>query len=183
MKFKEPTKGKGFRKLFRKHGFEVFLVDEFKTSCMCYACADEDARCEKFLMVDNKSPRSKKERPQILCHGLLKCKTCSRVWNRDTNASLNIGRAAQQMLETQERPRYLSRSLSRKAIDQPPDRDANPAKRRRITSVYVEACTTRERLLGGSELSIYFFSFLLCNSLSQLQIHKTKLNFSRLFHL
>jgi hypothetical protein len=61
--------------------------------------------------------------------------------------------------------------------------DANPAKRRRITSVYVEACTTRERLFGGSELSMPFFSFLLCNSLSQLKIHKTKLNFSRLFHL
>ena len=93
MKWKEPTKGRGFRKLFRRHGYEVFLVDEFRTSCMCYACADEAARCEKFLIVANKSPRSKNDRPQILCHGLLKCKTCSRVWNRDANASLNIGRA------------------------------------------------------------------------------------------
>lgn len=170
MKFKQPTKGKGFRKLFRKHGYEVFLVDEFRTSCMCYHCADDSAKCEKFLYVDNKSPRSKNERPQILCHGLLKCKTCSRIWNRDTNASLNIGRAGKQMLETSERPKYLRRSLSRKTTDQSGNPDINPPKRRRITSVHVEACTTRERLLEGSELGMPFFSFFLCNSLSQLEI-------------
>ena len=27
MKLKEPTKGKGFSKLFRKHGYAVLLVD------------------------------------------------------------------------------------------------------------------------------------------------------------
>lgn len=154
MKWKEPTKGKGFRKLFRKHGYEVFLVDEFRTSCMCYACGDENARCDKFKMVNNNNPRSKTERPQILCHGLLKCKTCSRAWNRDTNASLNIGRAGKQMLETQERPRYLSRSLARKTVDDISIMDIKPPKRRKLTSVHVEACTTRERLLGGSELGI-----------------------------
>ena len=157
MKFKEPTKGKGLRKLFRRHGYEVFLVDEFRTSCMCYHCADENARCEKFLYVDNRSPRSKDERPQILCHGLLKCKTCSRIWNRDTNASLNIGRAAAAMLRSGERPRYLSRSLRRNTADPGDAADSNRPKRRRITSVHVEACTTRERLLGGSELSMHVF--------------------------
>ena len=38
MKFKEPTKGKGFRELFRKSGYQVFLVDEFRTSCRCSRC-------------------------------------------------------------------------------------------------------------------------------------------------
>ncbi|RLN70472.1 hypothetical protein BBJ28_00018546 [Nothophytophthora sp. Chile5] len=32
-KFKEPVKGKGFRTLFRKAGFQVYLMDEFRISC------------------------------------------------------------------------------------------------------------------------------------------------------
>ena len=31
MKFKEATKGKGMRTLFRKAGFQTYLVDEFRT--------------------------------------------------------------------------------------------------------------------------------------------------------
>lgn len=141
MKFKQPTKGKGFRKLFRKQGYEVFLVDEFRTSCMCYACGDEQGRCEKWKMVANKSPRSKKERPEILCHGLLRCTTCSRIWNRDVNASLNIGRAAHAMLSNGTRPPYLSRSLLGKTKGDG-DLPTPPTKRAKITSVHDEACTT-----------------------------------------
>ena len=36
MKFKEPVKAKGFRNLLRKRGYEVFLVDEFRTICRCF---------------------------------------------------------------------------------------------------------------------------------------------------
>ena len=36
-KFKEPVKGKGFRTLFRKAGYKVYLVDEFRTSRKCSA--------------------------------------------------------------------------------------------------------------------------------------------------
>ena len=32
MKYKEPIKGKGIRKLFRENGYKVYLVDEFRTS-------------------------------------------------------------------------------------------------------------------------------------------------------
>ena len=38
MKFKEPTKGKGMRTLFRRAGFQTFMVDEFRTSPMCSKC-------------------------------------------------------------------------------------------------------------------------------------------------
>ncbi|CAL8461357.1 g888 [Coccomyxa elongata] len=34
-KYKEPTKGKGFRSLLRRAGYPVYLVDEFRTSCQC----------------------------------------------------------------------------------------------------------------------------------------------------
>ncbi len=38
MKFKEPTLGKGIRTLFRKKNYQVYLVDEFRTSCRCSKC-------------------------------------------------------------------------------------------------------------------------------------------------
>ena len=41
MKYKEPTLGKGIRTLFRKNNYNVFLVDEFRSSCKCSKC-DED---------------------------------------------------------------------------------------------------------------------------------------------
>jgi len=35
------TLGKGIRTLFRKNNYNVFLVDEFRSSCKCSKC-DED---------------------------------------------------------------------------------------------------------------------------------------------
>ncbi|KAH9244264.1 hypothetical protein BASA81_018347 [Batrachochytrium salamandrivorans] len=54
MKFLEPTKGVGMRKLFSRAGYEVVLVDEFRTSCTCFAC--EGGACEKFRVVENPRP-------------------------------------------------------------------------------------------------------------------------------
>jgi hypothetical protein len=35
MKYKEPIKGKDIRSLFKKSGYDIYLVDEFRTSCKC----------------------------------------------------------------------------------------------------------------------------------------------------
>ena len=76
MKYKEPTKGKGMRKLFRKNGYKVFLVNEFRTSCRCSKC--HGGECEKFMS----KPQGKSLQ---LVHGLLRCKnvSCSCLWNRE----------------------------------------------------------------------------------------------------
>jgi len=103
-KYKEPIKGKGFRTLFRKAGYEVFLVDEFRTSCRCSGCGGE---CKTFRMVDN--PRPYRE-GKVLRHGLVKCKTCSRLWNRDTNAASNLWKIATNAIQRLERPIYLQRA-------------------------------------------------------------------------
>jgi hypothetical protein len=103
-KFKEPTKGKGFRDLFRKAGYNVYLVDEFRTSCRCSSCEGE---CETFRECNNPRPwRS----GIILRHGLVKCKTCSKLWNRDTNAASNIWKIATAAIQGKERPKYLQRA-------------------------------------------------------------------------
>lgn len=105
-KYKEPTKGKGFRTLFRKYGYEVYLIDEFRTSCRCSRC--EGGECCVFRECIN--PRPWKHNC-IFRHGLTKCKTCSGLWNRDTNASTNIMKICQGHIEGSGRPEYLQRSL------------------------------------------------------------------------
>jgi len=106
MKFKEPIKGKGIRKIFRDNGYKLYLVDEFRTSCMCSICKDESGRCEKFQIRKNPKPYRS---DNILVHGLLKCKTCFGVWNRDVNGATNIYRIAKNAINGLERPKYLCR--------------------------------------------------------------------------
>ncbi len=110
MKFLEPTKGVGMRKLFTRAGYEVLLVKEFRTSCTCYGC--QGGACEKFKYVKNPRPFRSEKRPRVLRHGLLSCKNCKRLWNRDRNGSLNIRRCAMAAMRGEERPAYLERNSS-----------------------------------------------------------------------
>ena len=106
MKYKEPVKGKGMRKLFKENGYKVFLVDEHRTSCMCAKCEKEEGRCEKFIKREN--PRPYREGKELI-HGVLRCKNCNAVWNRDVNAATNIFRIVKNTILQQARPLYLSR--------------------------------------------------------------------------
>jgi len=106
MKFKEPIKGKGMRTLFRRNGFKTYLVDEFRTSCMCSKCGEKEGRCEKF--IERKNPRPFRNNVSLV-HGLLKCKTCDGVWNRDCNGATNIYKLSYNAIHKVDRPIYLSR--------------------------------------------------------------------------
>ena len=103
MKFKEPTKGKGMRTLFRKNGFITYLVDEFRTSCRCSSC---EGLNEKFKVIENPKPYRS---GSVLVHGLLKCKSCSGVWNRDCNGATNIYKIVKNAINKIDRPSYLCR--------------------------------------------------------------------------
>ncbi len=107
MKFKEPTKGKSFRSLFRKAGYQVFLVDEYKTSKQCCNCKNTISICEKFLKIP--SPRPWKRNVEITCHGLVKCKTCKTMFNRDVNSTVNIREITKNAINNLDRPEYLCR--------------------------------------------------------------------------
>jgi transposase len=108
-RFVEPVKGKGFRKLFKKAGYKVFLVDEFDTSKKCSKCEHPNARCEKFRNVKNLKPRSRVNYPITLCHGLLRCTTCNTLWNRDVLGATNIYKISSSAINGDERPLYLRR--------------------------------------------------------------------------
>jgi transposase len=69
-----------------------------------------------------KNPKPYKE-GNILVHGLLKCKICGSVWNRDVNASTNIYRIAKNAINKVERPEYLCREKiddNMKELDEKP---------------------------------------------------------------
>ena len=110
-KFKEPVKGKGFRSLLRRGGYRVHLVDEFRTSCQCSHCRQEHAKCEKFrIRNDPNTKKDESKRHLRLVHGLLKCKICNRLWNRDVNSAINISRLTREALDGNGRLEYLSRA-------------------------------------------------------------------------
>ena len=109
MKYKEPTLGKGIRTLFRKNNFNVFLVDEFRSSCKCSKC--DGGVCEKFMVRTH--PNKKKNKDELrLIHGLLRCKSGCGSWNRDRNGSSNIYKIAKNAINNIERPSYLCRETS-----------------------------------------------------------------------
>jgi len=108
MKFHEPTKGKGMRTLLRKAGYQVFLVDEHKTSCRCHNCQSDDGVNSTFRKCQN--PRPWRKDTITTRHGLLKCKTCSGLWNRDLNSSLNIRLITENAIEGLGRPEFLMRN-------------------------------------------------------------------------
>jgi hypothetical protein len=102
MKYKEPTKGIGLRKTFRKYGIETYLGKEAYTSCTCSKCEGE---CETFR--ECKNPRWWRAGKKIIRHGLVRCATCKCLWNRDENGACNIYKVAKAAINGEPRPPYL----------------------------------------------------------------------------
>ncbi len=106
MKYKEASKGKGIRTIFKKNNYQVYLVDEFRTSCKCSNCNGGD--CNKIMTRPN--PRPFRD-GSILVHALLRCKNeqCGVWWNRDINGAKNIYKIAECAIKNKDRPNYLKR--------------------------------------------------------------------------
>ena len=104
MKHLEPTKDIGMRRLFEKHGYQVYLVNEFRTSLKCHKCKWDT---EKFKYEKSHKPKSVGE--LRLVHGLIRCTNvkCGIKWNRDYNGSLNILEIAKAAIEGKGRPKEL----------------------------------------------------------------------------
>ncbi|CAO3658030.1 unnamed protein product [Rhizopus microsporus] len=97
-RYHEPIRGLGFRRLLEKHVFQIFLIDEYKTSRRCPRCHNEILHT--FRRVPNPQPYRRERYPTVACHGLLSCTNpyCRpvmtapdryRLWNRDASACLN----------------------------------------------------------------------------------------------
>ena len=103
----EPVKGKGFRALFRKAGYKVYLVDEFRTSKRCSAC-DNHGVCSTLRWCNNPRPC---RQGMIKRRGLVKCEACSRLWSRDVNAASNVWKTSTNAINGFDRPEYLKRLM------------------------------------------------------------------------
>jgi hypothetical protein len=73
--FKEPTKWIGFSNMFRKSGFQIYLVDEIRTSHKCSKC--EGSECSKFREIRNSIPTKNNS---FMSHGHLLCKKDCELW-------------------------------------------------------------------------------------------------------
>ncbi|KAL0219510.1 hypothetical protein P9112_005163 [Eukaryota sp. TZLM1-RC] len=107
MKFKEPTKGKSLRILFKKADYKVFLIDEFRSSCCCFNCKKAEKTVETFRWCRNPRPWNRHE--MSIRHGLTMCKSCESLWNRDRNAPLNMLAMMEAHVNGGERPQCLQR--------------------------------------------------------------------------
>jgi len=111
LKYSEPTKGKGFTKLFQRNKFDIFLIDEYNTSARSFITGEET---EKFRRRQNPRP-SKTD--IMLRHGLLRSKNVPNSKSdvkhdllcRDMNGAMNIWKKLTCMLENKEIPEYLKR--------------------------------------------------------------------------
>jgi hypothetical protein len=108
----DPIRLKGRQKEIVEAGYEVFLVDEHRTSLMCSICEDEDAKCCKFRRILGPKPNQKRDSIYFKCHGLVRCSTCGRLWNRDVNASINQWKVSYNAIYGRPRPYYLCRQYA-----------------------------------------------------------------------
>ncbi len=116
-RFHAPTKIQGFRKMFQRAGFNVLLVDEYKTSCVCPTCHLQNLE----IFKQRPSPRPWRQGAIVNVHGLLRCKSVNcqqfvngqyvpRLWNRDDVATLNIRAIVEETLGDGERPMRFRRT-------------------------------------------------------------------------
>ncbi|ORE08018.1 hypothetical protein BCV72DRAFT_325082 [Rhizopus microsporus var. microsporus] len=90
-RYHEPILGLGFRRLLKKHEFQVFLIDEYKSSRCCSTCRNESLRT--FRRIPNPRPYQCERYPTVVCHDFLRPAMAApdryRLWNRDVAACLN----------------------------------------------------------------------------------------------
>ena len=110
MKGKEPVITKRLRTILKRRGYDVYLINEFRTSKLCSNCHSE---VERFMK--RKLPQNNKE---ILVWGLVRCKNekchqvtinktskfCGTIFNRDMNAVLNMHYIVKSLIDTGNRP-------------------------------------------------------------------------------
>ncbi|ORE04796.1 hypothetical protein BCV72DRAFT_257100 [Rhizopus microsporus var. microsporus] len=102
VKFHEPIRNKGLIQMLKKSGFDLYLINEYKTSSLCPDC---ERKLEKFKIVDSSGPYRRKDVSKVKCNGLLRCKDHSpnKLWNRDLAAVCNFRKILMSLRETGER--------------------------------------------------------------------------------
>lgn len=85
IKYKDPVKNKGMINLFRKAGYTVYLINEFRTSMLCYFCSSELTKIKGF-----DSPRPWRIKEQIVYGGKGCCNNVDRICYHMKNKEILI---------------------------------------------------------------------------------------------
>lgn len=100
-----PTPGIGLRRKLAKK-FNVYLLDEYCTSCKCASCHKETdyTKTREYVKDD--------EKKTVYVHSLLRCQNeeCSKLWNRDVNATVNQYYLTTCILNKIDRPKAFMRN-------------------------------------------------------------------------
>ncbi len=114
MKGKEPIINRRIRKIFRNNGYEVFMINEFRTSKTCNVCG---SCCNTFLKRESNIPKhinkSTGKAKIIEVWGLTLCenKKCSQIHNRDKNSALNMYKIVESIYKGLGRPKIYCREI------------------------------------------------------------------------
>jgi hypothetical protein len=70
IRYQEPVRSVGFRRLLKKHGFLMCLIDEFRTSQCCPSC--ENRSLTTFKRIPNARPYQRRNNLEVIYHDLLR---------------------------------------------------------------------------------------------------------------
>ncbi|KAJ2126184.1 hypothetical protein IW147_000335 [Coemansia sp. RSA 720] len=154
-RYHEPIRGKSWRTLLKRGGFDVYLIKEYLTSKTCPNC---NGRLSNTRNVPNPRPWRRHIQPEVKCHGLLSCQSekclesigkskgekedesegeskgnVKRWWNRDLAAVLNFRHILFSLRETGIAPTRFQRGQPAEAPKAPKARKASTARKPRKT--------------------------------------------------
>ncbi|KAG1323973.1 hypothetical protein G6F62_009359 [Rhizopus arrhizus] len=117
VKYHEAIRGVGMKRMLAKEGFQVYLLDEFRTSSLYPSC--QNGELEMFKKVQNPRPYRREKHPIVDRHDL-KVVTSTieaiikfplrRLWNSDMAATLNFRHILFSLRANGERPKRFCRS-------------------------------------------------------------------------
>ena len=115
LKGTESSITKKTRKIFTRHRYKVYLINEYNTSKLCCHCENNT---ENFIK------RSKKiGRKQYHVWKLIRCTICKSIHNRDSNAAKNMLKLIDAVKNGKQRPvKYTNKEIPKKNINKNPKR-------------------------------------------------------------
>ncbi|KAJ2088995.1 hypothetical protein IW138_003836, partial [Coemansia sp. RSA 986] len=114
-KYHEPIRGVGMRSMLRKHGFKVYLLDEFRTSTFCPGCCEDRVVHPEELVPNPRLYPKENRREYVTCHGLLMCqnKKCVEYVANNMKPANHLGKEpAARLRQAHKRPERFRRGAT-----------------------------------------------------------------------
>jgi hypothetical protein len=143
---KEPTKGKSMRTMFKKAGYKVHLIDEYRTSKTCCTCGGEN----EYSKIKRPDPRPWMKNEDQKVWGLSCCSNnkCKTIHNRDKNSSRNILTIAKHIISLGTIPNRFQRG--KKEVKQTQTGETSNIKTKTLKTIKKEKLKATKEVHGQS---------------------------------